>query len=472
MARCPAQREYVPRTTQECDALVIVREHLPKFLERLETETGTTLPAFVRAELEAFTTCGDFEQGFLLLACGHCGEQLRVPFACKNRGVCPSCMGRRMCETAALLVDERLPAVPYRQWVLSFPGPLAVRLGYDTELLGQVCKSLSNRVMQALRRQVKQEHDLATSRTLHPGVLVVVQRFRSDLGLFVHLHCLVTDGCFEELAEGPPRFLPATALSEDHLIRVLEVVHRDLASKLDEAPPEPDGGIGACVSLSNRRQLHLVPADEPVVPKPMTVAGYGMQLHAATCVDGRDRRRLERLCRYLLRPPFAQDAVKARPDGQVRIYYKQPTRHGSTFTDISRDTFLARLAALVPPPHFNLVRYYGVFANRHKLRPHITPDADREQQPRQLTLFELRAGHEVASIGARDHTTSPGPGRIRWATLLARVFKVDVSTCPRCQGPMRMLDAVTDPDKIALHLHGARAPPRPSPPEQLSLLAG
>ena len=64
------------------------------------------------------------------------------------------------------------------------------------------------------------------------------------------------------------------------------------------------------------------------------------------------------------------------------------------------------------------------------------------------------------------------PRRIRWAKLLRRVFKVDISTCPRCQGPMRMLDAVTDPDKIALQLHGARAPPRPSPPEQLSLLAG
>ena len=32
---------------------------------------------------------------------------------------------------AALLVDHVLPAVGYRQWVLSFPGPMAVRLGYD-----------------------------------------------------------------------------------------------------------------------------------------------------------------------------------------------------------------------------------------------------------------------------------------------------------------------------------------------------
>jgi hypothetical protein len=44
-------------------------------------------------------------------------------------------MGRRMAEGAALLVDHVLPAVGYRQWVLSFPGPMAVRLGYDAPLL-------------------------------------------------------------------------------------------------------------------------------------------------------------------------------------------------------------------------------------------------------------------------------------------------------------------------------------------------
>lgn len=59
---------------------MLVREHLPAFLDRLETQAQT---------LEAFTTCGDFEQGFLLLACGRCGDRLRVPFSCKGRGVCP-----------------------------------------------------------------------------------------------------------------------------------------------------------------------------------------------------------------------------------------------------------------------------------------------------------------------------------------------------------------------------------------------
>ena len=86
------------------------------------------LPAFVKGELEGFAGCGDFELGFVRTCCRSCGGELRVPFSCKSRGCCPSCMGRRMAQGAALLVDHVLPAVGYRQWVLSFPGPMAVRL--------------------------------------------------------------------------------------------------------------------------------------------------------------------------------------------------------------------------------------------------------------------------------------------------------------------------------------------------------
>ena len=57
-----------------------------------------------------FGVCGDFEQGFVQTACRTCGDELRVPLSCKGRGFCPSCMGRRMAEGAALLVDHVLPA--------------------------------------------------------------------------------------------------------------------------------------------------------------------------------------------------------------------------------------------------------------------------------------------------------------------------------------------------------------------------
>ena len=84
-------------------------------------------------------------------------------------------MGRRMAEGAALLVDHVLPTVGYRQWVLSFPGPMAVRLGYDAPLLAAIAGRLARAVMQDMRRSAKQ-HGLASVAALHAGVFTVVQR--------------------------------------------------------------------------------------------------------------------------------------------------------------------------------------------------------------------------------------------------------------------------------------------------------
>ena len=46
---------------------------------------------------------------------------------------------------------------------------------------------------------------------------------------------------------------------------------------------------------------------------------HGMNLDAATTVDGRDRRRLERVCKYPLRPCCALDALHLLPDACVRL---------------------------------------------------------------------------------------------------------------------------------------------------------
>ena len=201
-----------------------------------------------------------------------------------------------------------------------------------------------------------------------------------------------------------------------------------------------------------------------------------MQVYAATTIDGRDRRALERMCRYLFRPPFAQDAVKSLPDGRVRIRFKHPTSAGDTCADITRDTFIARLAALVPPPRFNLARYYGILSGRHRLRPSVIPDFC-DTEPRQLSLLEKRNRLELTFLPGPGRSNKPerspprdsSPSRIGWAKLLARVFAIDIERCPNCPGSLKPIEAVTDPDKIAMLLHGARPPPRPPPPGQLML---
>jgi hypothetical protein len=59
----------------------------------------------------------------------------------------PSFGGRRMAETAALLTDRVLPAVPLRQWVLSLPFPLRLLLAVNpAALTGVLDHSITDRI--------------------------------------------------------------------------------------------------------------------------------------------------------------------------------------------------------------------------------------------------------------------------------------------------------------------------------------
>ena len=170
-----------------------------------------------------------------------------------------------------------------------------------------------------------------------------------------------------------------------------------------------------------------------------------------------------------MRPAFAQDAVEALNDGRVRIHFKAPTRRGAMYTDVSRDTFVARLAALVPPPRFNLVRYYGVFASQHRLREAVAPKA-RELGARQLALFEV--GRSLDAEGVQEfcfvrrkggEQRLKAPRRIAWAKLLARVFEIDVTKCASCGGRLRIVETVSSAKRMTESLEGARGPPQPRP---------
>jgi hypothetical protein len=91
---------------------------------------GRRSPASLERELREFLDCGVLARGFLRVHCDACGRDRVVAYSCKGRGICSSCCGRRMADTAAHLVDRVLPQVPIRQWVLSFP--IAVRYWLTT----------------------------------------------------------------------------------------------------------------------------------------------------------------------------------------------------------------------------------------------------------------------------------------------------------------------------------------------------
>ena len=62
---------------------------------------------------------------------------------------------------------------------------------------------------------------------------------------------------------------------------------------------------------------------------PLCVRIAGVSLHAAVTVPGRDRRRPERLCRYVARPAVASERLSRLDDGRLIYRYKRHRRNGT-----------------------------------------------------------------------------------------------------------------------------------------------
>jgi hypothetical protein len=250
----------------------------------------------------------------------------------------------------------------------------------------------------------------------------------------------------------------------------------------------------------------------------------GFSLHAETTVGALDRRGLERLCRYGLRSSFALSRLTVKEDGTLRYRLKRPWPDGRTELRLEPLELMRRLALLIPPPRAHTVRYHGAFAPASSIRAAIRPRAlsaevhgrhgtradnaapgcstfghpdsserpgppslpastdDRvqpqESKPKEATtpnLAELDPDLLLTVMGDRPDEASLLPVRQRrldWATLLRRVFAVDLTVCPRCTGAMKVLCAVNDPpvvQKILRHLglptEGPRCAPARGPPE-------
>ena len=236
---------------------------------------------------------------------------------------------------------------------------------------------------------------------------------------------------------------------------------------------------------------HVNEEDEPDTPRCCAEAdGFG--LHAGTALPAYDREGVEHLLRYMCRPPVALDRLERLPDGRLLYHLKKRWRDGTDSVVFEPLEFLERLAALVPAPRFNMIRYSGVLAPAASWRDRLAPCVESmEDEPEAENAAECPdtapdlanlpdrptdvgigpvspapvLAHPQTSADPCPAQTSSGaaggagcpqpafskkqrPKRYGWAELLKRVFAVDALECDRCGGRMRILCAVNPPEAI------------------------
>src|SRR5450631_4856582 len=107
---------------------------------------------------------------------------------------------------------------------------------------------------------------------------------------------------------------------------------------------------------NKRKPIRIVldPSAHPVAKGYLCGQQSGFNLHAATKVAANDEQGRLALCKYILRPPLANDRLKILDGKVVRLEFKKPWSDGTSSVEMPPLALIARLAALVPPPRRHL----------------------------------------------------------------------------------------------------------------------
>src|SRR5947209_17499238 len=223
----PAVATYEPRDPSHTVLYKVIADHLETFLASLDADPyAKGLPAYVQREFCDYLQCGILAHGFLRLGCYMCQKELLLPFSCKRRGFCPSCAGRRMAQTAAHLVEQVIPWVPTRQWVMSVPIPLRYWMASSQNLTAKVHTIIRTTIGQYYVNQAAQRgHKRAT---VHPGSVTFIQRFGSALNLNLHFHVICLEGVYLDRTdqERTPRFLQSEPPTDTDITEVIQKISR------------------------------------------------------------------------------------------------------------------------------------------------------------------------------------------------------------------------------------------------------
>jgi hypothetical protein len=207
--------------------------------------------------------------------------------------------------------------------------------------------------------------------------------------------------------------------------------------------------------------------------------------------------------RYCLRPAIANERLSILKDGSIAYRTKYP-RGRRTHRVMLPMEFMARLAAIVPPPRFPLWRYHGVLAPGAPWRKHIVPaaaqpdddgcshkastnsseparegkrarkrtgDLDKPRKPSADTSL-LRPSSEPVAPSSSKPSWRPSTSYVPWAELLRYCFDEDVLDCPRCHArllPIAVIRRHDLIDRILRHLALPRVPAELTHPDTVGI---
>lgn len=288
-------------------------------------------------EVNKVLECGTLAMGFSTYKCTDCHHTKKVSFTCKSR-FCNSCGKPASDKRFSRLVSWRPDGVNYYHLAFTIPKelrPFFKRHRKALKLLPQVAS-------QSVRYYYQQKHKAT------PWILAVIHTFGAQLNWNPHTHLIITDGWFTKNYQYKrTRFLPYKLILSSWKWHLLKALKQWAHSNLTDPRKE--------VQLLNKLYQQK---DENNKQKSRYVY-FSKKAESFTVV-------FSYIGRYLKRPVIGQSRILHYDGKNVTYCYRDKYDNEIKILTVNAIRFIGLLIQHIPPQHFSMVYYYGIFANRKK----------------------------------------------------------------------------------------------------------
>ena len=286
--------------------------------------------------------CGDKNiLGYNTYVCPGCREKRFVPHTCKSR-FCNAC-GKVKNDEWTEKAQTRLFNIPHKHLVFSVPWEIRLLFLENRRLLSYLHQSVGQAIS-----------DWAETVDLLPGILTVLHTFGSKLNFNCHIHVLYSlggvdlkTGRFKEYS-----FIPATSVKSRFKTILLNKLRQEFVS----------GGFKVSGNLSalwrKKFGTDVFFDIQNILWRKEWYVWIGEQLDNAS-------HSVAYIGRYAKRPCLSEAKITAyEPDNDlVDFVYRDKLTKEDTLIEFGIDEFIGRLIRHVPEKGFNMIRYYGMYAN-------------------------------------------------------------------------------------------------------------
>ena len=284
-------------------------------------------------EVEKIMNCGNPDYGYALYVCEHCKKFVKVPFRCKSR-FCNTC-GVKYAQDRAFSMTKKSIRCKHRHIVFTMSDKLWPYFLKYRNLLDGLFSSASSAILSWF-------YELNKSQNFTPGIMCTLHTFGRDLKWNPHIHMLCTEG----------------GAGNTEVFRIVKHINfKALRFRWQKLLLD---------YLQNNLPANELPKFKQLKNQIYKEYNNGFYVYAKPDNISSINQTINYVVRYTGRPAMAQSRI-IDYDGTYVTYYYERHEDGKRIEEkIHAYEFIKKLIMHIPDKNFKVVRYYGIYAKKHK----------------------------------------------------------------------------------------------------------